>query len=85
MDEILLKVEIEQKFKNHLIPKLPEIIYGGLLQKEDILTQVMKKEFDVDNFIYYLVKNYSKEVEDLNIYIINQLLKYLRIEVIQND
>lgn len=85
MDEILLKVEIEQKFKNHLIPKLPEIIYGGLLQKEDILTQVMKKEFDIDNFIYYLVKNYSKEVEDLNIYIINQLLKYLRIEVIQND
>ena len=85
MDEILLKVEIEQKFKNHLIPKLPEIIYGGLLQKEDILTQVMKKEFDVDNFIYYLVKNYSKEVEYLNIYIINQLLKYLRIEVIQND
>ena len=85
MDEILLKVEIEQKFKNHLIPKLPEIIYGGLLQKEDILTQVMKKEFDVDNFIYYLVKNYSKEVEYLNIYIINQLLKYLRIVVIQND
>ena len=85
MDEILLKVEIEQKFKNHLILKLPEIIYGGLLQKENILTQVMKKEFDVDNFIYYLVKNYSKEVEDLNIYIINQLLKYLRIEVIQND
>lgn len=85
MDEILLRVEIQQKFKNHLIPKLPEIIYGGLLQKEETLSKIMKLDIDIDLFIHYLVKNYSKDIVDLNIFIIDQLLKYLKLEDEEND
>ena len=45
------------KFNNLLIPSLPEIIFASLIEDKDKLIKLLNLEFNLNDFINYLIIN----------------------------
>jgi len=83
MDKTILQVQLESKLFNYYLPNLPQIIYGGLVHKEDLLKTILSKNIVIKDFIFYLIDEYEnhQEIEELNSFIINTFLRFLHLEV----
>ena len=80
MDEINYKTELDIKFYNHLLPTLSEIIYGAFIENKVLLERILKIQIDIEDFIKRVVLTYTPEIENINLHIINLLIKYLDLE-----
>ena len=80
MDEITYKIQLDIKFYNHLLPNLSEIIYGAFIENKVLLERILKTEIDIEDFIKRVVLTYTPEIENINLHIINLLIKYLDLE-----
>lgn len=76
MDELILKQDTYLKFKNHLLPELPDIIFNGFIENKLLLERINNTYIDIEEFIHKLICNYKGE-EDINHYIIKMLIKYI--------
>ena len=80
MDEITYKTQLDIKFYNYLLPNLSEIIYGAFIENKVLLERILKTEIDIEDFIKRVVLTYTPEIENINLHIINLLIKYLDLE-----
>lgn len=80
MDEITYKTQLDIKLYNHLLPNLSEIIYGAFIENKILLERILKSEIDIEDFIKRVVLTYTPEIENINLHIVNLLIKYLDLE-----
>ena len=80
MDEITYKTQLDIKFYNHLLHNLSEIIYGAFIENKVLLERILKMEINIEDFIKRVVLTYTPEIENINLHIINLLIKYLDLE-----
>ena len=68
------------KFKNNLLPDLPDIIFTSFINDKEQLNKIIKSKFNLDELIKYIISKKVKNRTQL-ILTIQELFKEANIEL----